>query len=96
MGAARAHDDFDRYGDVRPPPGVDGQGARAGAGAQPGADGLVVERQRFGRASVTWWVGAGRMQGPVRHADRGKVEHGAEMQRQAGVSWVVAASRVDE
>jgi hypothetical protein len=75
---------------------VDGQRARACAGAQPVADELALEEER---AAGAWFVHGPLALGDewaVRDADRWEVQHRAEVEGEAGAAGVVSGGGVDQ
>jgi hypothetical protein len=75
---------------------VDGERARAWAGAQPVVDGLTLEEERAAGASFVRGPLALGDERAMRYADRGDVQHRAEVEGEAAAAGMVSAGGVDQ
>ena len=75
---------------------MNGERARSGASSEPVPDLLSVEEQRAARTALVRRQLARGAERSVRDADRRQIQHGTEVQGEAGATRVVAPRAVDE
>jgi hypothetical protein len=94
--AGAGQSDLERRRRVGPPGGVNRERTPAAGRPEPVADDLTADLERARGASFVGRPLPGRKQRPVRHSHGRHIEHGTEMQCQAGPARVIAARRVHQ
>lgn len=89
-------DDLNGSVGIGAPGGVDGQRARAAAGAKPVADDIAAQAKGARLPTSVARPRSLRNEEPVRDADGRQVEQCPEVQREAGTARMVAAGRIHE
>ena len=91
-----AEDDLDRRLGPRSPGGMDREGTGAPPCPQPVADEFALEHQRARVATIVARPFARGHERPVRDADRGDVEHRAQVDRETAPDRVIPTGRIDD